>query len=74
MEVLTHMEKNKEKRFWFFCIILTRVSYDTIKKTEWKFSQNIVREKVKVPQYITVAKLLLQKKYLLAFWKQLETV
>lgn len=74
MEVLTHMEKNKENRFWLFCIIFTRVSYDTIKRTEWKFSQNIAREKVKVLQDITVAKLLLQNKYLLAFWRQLETV
>lgn len=74
MEVLTHMEKNKENRFWLFCIILTCVSYDTIKRTEWKFSQNIARGKVKVLQDIVVAKLLLQQKYLLAFWRQLETV
>lgn len=74
VEVLTHMEKNKENRFWLFCIILTCVSYDTIKRTEWKFSQNIARGKVKVLQDIVVAKLLLQQKYLLAFWRQLETV
>lgn len=60
--------------FFFKCVILICVSYDIIKRIEWKFSQNIVQETVKVLQDITVAKLLLQKKYLLAFWKQLETV